>query len=225
MSNCSFKCEALLLFSVLCVKWISWRCQLGLWDIVRVFSTFFWRLRLNYLMKKNKSTKSKIKASLRGRPTPDYTNILCCFSPDFAFCFCSGVNVVERKYIWEHFIKLKHSDEQFWMYCTGPAALACLLNAVGLFRVATGDGQPTPCIAASLLWWVLGVLGQDWEGSWSPADVGVRVEEVEDDEGEEERVTSPASFRGCSCRMDSWKKERKRERSRLSLDSRFPAWP
>lgn len=66
--------------------------------------------------------------------------------------------------------------------------------------MATGDGQPTPCIAASLLCWVLGVPGQDREGSWSPAEVGVRVEE---EEGEEERATSPASFRGCSWRIDN----------------------
>lgn len=45
--------------------------------------------------------------------------------------------------------------------------------------------------------------GQDREGSWSPAEFGVRVEEDEEDEGEEERVMSPASFRGCSWRMDS----------------------
>lgn len=81
-----------------------------------------------------------------------------------------------------------------------PAALACLLSAVGLFSVATGDGQPT----ASLLCWMLGVPRVDKERSWSPVGVIVRVEEEEEeDAGEEERVTSPASFRGCSCRMDS----------------------
>lgn len=65
--------------------------------------------------------------------------------------------------------------------------------------MATGDGQPTPCIAAILLCWVLGVPGQDTEGSKSPAEVGVSIEEQEDDEGEgEDRAMSPASFRGCS---------------------------
>lgn len=67
----------------------------------------------------------------------------------------------------------------------------------------TGDGQPIPCIAAILPCWVFGVLGQDTEVSWSPADAGVSVEEEKDDEGEEERVMSPASFRGCSWRMES----------------------
>lgn len=80
--------------------------------------------------------------------------------------------------------------------CCGsrPAALACLLSAVGLFRVATGDGQPIPCLACCMF----GVPGQDWEGSWSPAEIGVRVEEEEEDAGDVERVASPASFRGCS---------------------------
>lgn len=69
--------------------------------------------------------------------------------------------------------------------------------------MATDDGQPTPCIPASLPCWVLGVPGQDREGSWYPAEVGVSVKEEEDDAGEEDRVTSPTSFRGCSWRMDS----------------------
>lgn len=86
-----------------------------------------------------------------------------------------------------------------------PAALACLLSAVGLFRVATGDGPP----AASLPCWALGVPGQDTEGSCDPADVGVSVDENEEDEededqGEEERPPSAASLRGCSCRLESW---------------------
>lgn len=74
---------------------------------------------------------------------------------------------------------------------------------MGLFRVATGDGQATPCIAAILLCCVLGVPGQDPEGSRSPVEVGVSTEEEEEDDGEEERAMSPASFRGCSWRMDS----------------------
>lgn len=89
-----------------------------------------------------------------------------------------------------------------------PAALACLLSAVGLFRVATGDGQPTPCIAASLPCWRLEVPGQDREGSWRPAKVAGRVrvveeEEEEEDAGDDDRVTSLGLFRGCSCRMES----------------------
>lgn len=44
----------------------------------------------------------------------------------------------------------------------------------------------------------------DREGSRCPAEVGVRVKEEEDDDaGEEDRVTSLVSFRGCSWRMDS----------------------
>lgn len=90
------------------------------------------------------------------------------------------------------------------MLRTRPAALACRLSAVGLLRVLTGDGQPTPCIAAaSLPCWVLAVLGQHRDGSCGPADVGVRVEEEEDDQDEEDRPASPASLRGCSCRLDS----------------------
>lgn len=58
-------------------------------------------------------------------------------------------------------------------------------------------------MAASLLCWGLGVPGQDRDGSWSPAELGVRVEEEDDEMGEEERVMSPASLRGCSCRIDS----------------------
>lgn len=84
----------------------------------------------------------------------------------------------------------------------GPAALACLLRAVGLFRVDTGDGQPMACLACCML----GVPGQEWEGSWSPAELRVRVEElamVEEDAGEVERVTSAPSLRGCSWRMES----------------------
>ena len=66
---------------------------------------------------------------------------------------------------------------------------------MGLFRVATGDGQPTACIAASLVCCMLGVPGQDWEGSWRPAEVGVRVrvweeEEEEEDAGDDDSVTS-----------------------------------
>lgn len=91
-----------------------------------------------------------------------------------------------------------------------PAALACLLRAVGLFRVDTGDGQPMGCLACCML----GVPGQEWEGSCSPAEVRVRVEELmvaamaaaedEEEEGEVERVTSAPSLRGCSWRMESW---------------------
>lgn len=69
--------------------------------------------------------------------------------------------------------------------------------------MATGDGQPTTCIAASLPCWVLGVPGHDANGSWRLAEVVERVEEEEDDKGEEERGASPASFRGCSWRIDS----------------------
>lgn len=84
-----------------------------------------------------------------------------------------------------------------------PAALLCLLSVVGLFRVATGDGQPTPCIVGTFMCWALGVPGQDVE-SRDPAEVGVRVEEEEEeDAGEEDKAVSPASFRGCSWRMDS----------------------
>lgn len=79
---------------------------------------------------------------------------------------------------------------------------------VGLLRVATGDGQPTPCITPSLPCWTLGVPGEEPEGSWNPAEVGVSVEE-EDDAGEEDKATSPASFRGCSGRMESWKRDRR----------------
>lgn len=52
---------------------------------------------------------------------------------------------------------------------------------------------------------MLGVPGQEPEGSWNPAEVGVSVEEEEDatDAGEEDKVTSPPSFRGCSGRMES----------------------
>lgn len=46
--------------------------------------------------------------------------------------------------------------------------------------------------------------GQDAEGSWSPAEVGVSVEdEEEEDEGEQKSVMSTASLRGCSWRMES----------------------
>lgn len=76
---------------------------------------------------------------------------------------------------------------------------------VGLLRVATGDGQPTP----SLPCWTLGVPGQEPKGSWNPAEVGVSVEEEADDAGEEDKATSPASFRGCSGRMESWKRDRR----------------
>lgn len=71
--------------------------------------------------------------------------------------------------------------------------------------MATGDGQPTPCITPRLPCWVLGVPELEPEGSWNPAEVGVSVEEEEDatDAGEEDKVTSPASFRGCSGRMES----------------------
>lgn len=58
-------------------------------------------------------------------------------------------------------------------------------------------------MAASLACWGLGVPGHDREESWSPAEVGVRVEEVVEEEGEEDREASAASFRGCSWRMES----------------------
>lgn len=118
---------------------------------------------------------------------------------DCAFRFCFTADVAHSRPEYDH-IRADSinstGDERL------PAALACRLSAVGLFSVATGEGQPTPCMAASLLCWGLGVPGQDRDGSWSPAEVGVRVEE-EDEMGEEERVMSPASLRGCSCRMDS----------------------
>lgn len=62
-------------------------------------------------------------------------------------------------------------------------------------------------MAASLACWGLGVPGQDRDKSWSPAAVGVKLEEAVEEQGEEERAASPASFRGCSERMDSWEKE------------------
>lgn len=68
--------------------------------------------------------------------------------------------------------------------------------------MATGDGQPTPCITPSLPCCMLGVPGEEPEGSMNPAEVGVEMEE-EDDAGEEDKVTSPASFRGCSWTMES----------------------
>lgn len=106
-----------------------------------------------------------------------------------------------------------------------PAALACRLSAVGLLRVATGDGQPTPCIIPNLLCWVLGVPGQDAEGSWSPAEVGVSVEdeEEEEDEGEQKSVMSTASLRGCSWRMESWEMTGRQRRSRLQCSSSLSA--
>lgn len=70
--------------------------------------------------------------------------------------------------------------------------------------MVTGDGQPTPCIAAILLCCMLGVPGQDDEGSRGPAEVGVSSDEDDTDDGEEERATSPPpSLRGCSWTMDS----------------------
>lgn len=70
--------------------------------------------------------------------------------------------------------------------------------------MATADGQPTPCITPSLPCWMLGVPEEEPEGSRNPAEVGVSVEMEEgDDAGEEDRATSPASFRGCSWTMES----------------------
>lgn len=82
---------------------------------------------------------------------------------------------------------------------------------MGLRSVATGDGHAAPCIAPSFPCWTLGVPGEEPEGS-NPAEVGVSVEAEEDgdaeDAGEEDKAASPASFRGCSWRMDSWKRDR-----------------
>lgn len=55
--------------------------------------------------------------------------------------------------------------------------------------------------------WGLGVPGQDMDKSWRPAAAGVELEEEMEEQGEEERAASAASFRGCSGRMDSWEKE------------------
>lgn len=69
--------------------------------------------------------------------------------------------------------------------------------------MATGDGQLPTCMEGILLCCVLGVPGQDMEGSSNPAAGGTRVVDDEDALGEEERAASPASLRGCSWRMDS----------------------
>lgn len=67
--------------------------------------------------------------------------------------------------------------------------------------MATGDGQPTPCITPSLQCWTVGV---EPEGSRNPPEVGVSVEMEEgDDRGEEDKAASPASFRDCSWTMES----------------------
>lgn len=69
--------------------------------------------------------------------------------------------------------------------------------------MATGDTQPTTCIAASLPCWVLGVPGHDASGSWRLAEDAIRVEVDEEDEGEEEGAEWLPSLRGCSWRMDN----------------------
>lgn len=135
-----------------------------------------------------------------------YHNLVLLFA-DIEFICSSGATALGQSRLTQSF------NQQVLRCWTGPAALACLLSAVGLFKVATGDGQPTPWITASLFCWVHGVPGQDREGSWSPGEVV--VSDKEDDE--EERVESPASFRGCSWRMDSWE-----DREQGQDD---PAWP
>ena len=70
--------------------------------------------------------------------------------------------------------------------------------------MATGDGQPTACIKPGLPCWTLGVPTQEADGSRKPAEVGVSVGLDEgDDASEEDKGTSPASFRGCSWTMES----------------------